>query len=440
MRANWSRQVRRCAFRALLTTLLLTAGTAWTAPAGAAPPSESPPGDVALRLFSPAWRGIGDPSKAPEVARRFEYIFTNLKPSLFKPHNPAVKVLKYTLGPYVTDKDRDTLLATRPQALARDSQSRLIRATGFAQSLVVPNNPDWLAFLNDKIRNTLMPTKDAFAYDGVFVDSSGNAPVATKFVSAPPVDPATGRLYTRSSWFTALRPLLATSKTAGGGLVVFNGLQRGESYWREPMGESPRSLLDVPGLTGALSETVWRGASDSISYWRPPASWLSEVKMIEDVQARGVNGFFWTKCWSDGNTCNRAPNADTLVPQWRRFALASHLLAAGSKSYFNFDTSKNDTPYSNAAEYFPDYDHATRLGTTPSTNPRQPVAGTDAWFRTFSNGVVLVNPNQTKSVTVALDPSKTYRKFDGATVTGSVTLAPHTGEVLVKNGPDPFPS
>jgi len=67
-------------------------------------------------------------------------------------------------------------------------------------------------------------------------------------------------------------------------------------------------------------------------------------------------GFWWTKCWTDGNTSKHEPGADRLVPQWCRFALASYLLAASPRSYCNFDTEKNDQPKSNAAEYFTEYD------------------------------------------------------------------------------------
>jgi hypothetical protein len=48
--------------------------------------------------------------------------------------------------------------------------------------------------------------------------------------------------------------------------------------------------------------------------------------------------------------------------------------------------------------------------------------------RVFSNGLVLVNPT-TASATVAL--SEPYRTLSGTLVT-SVSLAPHTGQILTR--------
>jgi len=114
---------------------------------------------------------------------------------------------------------------------------------------------------------------------------------------------------------------------------------------------------------------------------------MQDIRMVQDVERRGLTGFWWTKCWCDGNTCANEPGAETIVPQWRRFAMGSYLLAAGPHSYFNFDTVKNDQP-SNAAEDFPEYDVA--LGA--ATGPMQEISGTGVYWRPFSGGIVVVNP------------------------------------------------
>lgn len=362
-------------------------------------------GRVRLRLFAPAWREIGTQTPR-DVARKFTIIFGHLPPGPFHGGNPEAKCIKYTLGPYVA---KDMLKALPAQAFVHDPAGQVPKARDFANWLIVPDNPAWLAYQQQLVRKLMNSD-----FDGLFVDSLGTAPVDGNYLLSEPVNPNTGGRYTKAEWIAAeVKMLEATVAAMPGGKVIFmNGLGPGTRYWTEPERNSPRPLLRY--VQGAMSESIWRAAKAPLDAWPTPEKWMLDVRMVQDVERRGLAGFWWTKCWSDGNTSWNEPDARTLVPQWRRFALASYLLAAGPHSYFNFDTVKNDKPKSNAAEYFPEYDIPIGWATSEM---RKATGG--VYWRAFSNGIVIVNP--------------TAAAVSGLRLPGRakpVSIAAHTGLIL----------
>jgi hypothetical protein len=378
--------------------------------------------ETRLRLFAPAWRDIGT-QRPQDVARKFTIIYGHLAPGPFHEGNPESRIIKYSLGPYVL---KNLLNVLAPEALARDGDGKIIQAREFPNWLIVPDNPKWLAHQADMVRR-LMDSD----FDGLFVDSMGTAPVETGYLEARPINPATGRPYTAGEWLAAESKMMQATVDAlpKGKLLFLNGLGPGTRYWREPESDSPRALLGY--VHGAMSESIWRAAKAPIDAWPSVENWRKDIRMIEDVSRRGLYGFWWTKCWTDGNTSNHEPGAEVLVPQWRRFALASYLLAAGPRSYFSFDTVKNDQPKSNAAEYFPEYDAP--LGT--ASGPPREVAGTGVWVRPFSGGLVLVNPGSGDAGPLSpAGAGMAYRVWgEDRTVTAPFVVKAHTGLLLTPN-------
>jgi hypothetical protein len=182
-------------------------------------------------------------------------------------------------------------------------------------------------------------------------------------------------------------------------------------------------------VDGAMSESIWRAAVAKLDDWPTPQRWMLDIRMIQDVDRRGLMGFWWTKCWTGGNSSLDQPGGDKLVPQWRRFALGSYLLAAGSKSYFNFDTRKNDL---NAAEPFPEYDAP--LG--KAVGGMQQIGQNGVYGRPFSTGVVLVNPTAQPVKVSALPWSENLPASDftswgeDRSVRFPLEIAAHTGLLL----------
>lgn len=144
------------------------------------------------------------------------------------------------------------------------------------------------------------------------------------------------------------------------------------------------------------------------------------------MDRRGIAGFWWTKC---GSVVGEKPKDEEtnqhLIPQWRRFALASYLLAAGPKSYFNFLA--GDKKLNDAAQYYPEYDAP--LGV--ARGPMQALAE-GVYLRRFSGGLVMVNP--TASEVNALRPDGVGSEFtstgEGRTLRAPFSIPAHTGWIL----------
>jgi hypothetical protein len=246
---------------------------------------------------------------------------------------------------------------------------------------VSPDDPKLLDYERQLVRKLM-----AQDYDGLFIDSLGTAPIDSNYLLAKAINPRTHQFYTAEDWLASEIKMVQAAKEAlpPGKLLFMNGLGPGTRYWREPEAASPRVLLSQ--FDGAMSESIWRTASAPLGQWPSPEKWMLDIRMIQDVERRGLYGFWWTKC---GSVVGAKPTDEEthqdLIPQWRNFALASYLLAAGPKSYFNFLA--GDKKLNNGAQYYPEYDK--RLGV--ATGPMREL-GKGVYWRQFSHGVVMVNP------------------------------------------------
>jgi len=392
-----------------------------SAPAGSQPSKPWMKTETRLRLFAPAWRRIGQQTPQ-EAAKKFHIIYGHYTAEEFHEGNPDSKVIKYILGPYATKTEMEKLPR---EALGSDKDGNVVKARDWENWLIVPDNPKWIEHVQGMVKELMKDDR----YDGLFTDSMGTAPVESSYLLAEPINPNTGEKYTAEEWITAERKMVAAIQEIlpEEKLLTMNGLGSGDRYWREPYGASPRALLDP--YDGAMSETIWRHPRTPLTAWPSVEKWMSEIRMIQDVEKRGIMGFWWTKCWSDGNTSNNEPDAETLVPQWRRLALGSYLLAAGPNSYFNFDTVKNDEPESNAAEYFVEYDAPLGIATGEMTQ----VGETGVYYRQFENGLVVVNPNDKAIADVSIDAAagKSYKSWgEDRSVQFPSSVEAHTGLIL----------
>ena len=375
--------------------------------------------DVRLRLFAPAWRGIGDRDPAA-VAKKFVIIYMRADPAPFHRGYPPVKCIIYSLGPYVNKADLRTLA---PEALAHDASGELVKARDWPNWLVAPDNPKLLEHERKLVRNLM-----AGGYDGLFVDSPGTAPIDTNYVLTKAINPNTRNPYTGDEWLAAEVKMVQAAKEAlpKDKLLFMNGLGPGTRYWREPEAASPRVLLAQ--FDGAMSESIWRTAKAPLDQWPSAENWMLDIRMVQDVDRRGLFGFWWTKC---GSVVGARPKDEEthqdLVPRWRRFALASYLLAAGPKSYFNFLA--GDAKLNDAAQYYPEYDAPLGAATGPMRELARRV-----YYRRFSGGLVMVNPSG--SAVDGLRPEGGEGEFtsagEGRKLRAPFSIAAHTGWILTR--------
>jgi hypothetical protein len=182
----------------------------------------------------------------------------------------------------------------------------------------------------------------------------------------------------------------------------------GKRYYEDPTAP----LFD--SMSSAMAE-IWLRAPSQPATWFPSVdSWEREVQALIDTDSDDAT-VVTVKTWGSGTPAQKEA--------WREFALASYLLGNNGRDWFEFTSDHSKTPWSDLS---PLYD-------LPIGSPTQNASNVTAYEhdgvyqRSFTNGRVLVNPGE-RSVTVSL--GGTFRTPGGASVS-TITLAPHSGEILV---------
>lgn len=315
-----------------------------------------------------------------------------------KAANPKLRLLVYVNGTFA-QADQGT---TYPDSwYLRDANGNKVRSISKTW-MMNPADAGWASTVAQLCTQFLASS----GYDGCFLDNLGSGVIGTSFVTAPPINPATGQTWTAGDWMKATSALAGGVRTANSTVpVAFNGLGDGTRYW-DPT--APSSALWAGSSIG-MAETFLRSAKDSVTAYKPEKRWKKDVDMLADAESRGDTVLVTVKLWVTATSDQQAA--------WHKYALATFLLGANGRSWFSFlpDTQPG-TPTADSA-----WDHVD-VGTPSGAYVK--VGG--VYRRSFTKGLSLVNPT-TATVTVAL--GGTYRTLDGRQVT-SVTLAPNTGEVL----------
>lgn len=424
------------AARAPFALFLMTVGVRGAFGGGAAATGAG--GEGSFQLFLPAFSGIGTQSVG-HVAKTFPGgIFGGIDPKTIHAANPQARAYRYQLGPYVGIEHVPKALVppSHPFFEKAGTSEPLLPAAAIARQnvdgpnpgmatwprefppylLTVPDDEAWLDYLTATVR------KRAAGYDGVFVDSMGTAPVQTRYLVGKPVNPRSRTRYTVAQWLRAQSVMLGRVRQSlsSGQVLLIQGLSDGERYFGP---DGVRPLLQ--DCDGAMAEMIYRGPQTPADGFPEPERWLQDVRMVADVAARGKSGFFWTKAW--------VPLSGAQRTQWLRFVLASHLLAAGEQSHFNFDSHNEPVlprgrgNNADPAEYHAEYAAAPRLGRATEAMAR--VGATGAFCRRWQGGWVYVNPTVAP---VTIDLAGRGVDLDGRPVGGPVRLPPHTGHIFIE--------
>ena len=341
-------------------------------------------------------------SLALRQARNFDIIVAHMatyKPwvAQMKQANPSLELDVYVNGTFSSTKSSTQY----PESwYARDRNGNKIMAKGFNTWLMDPRNAAWVGEVTNVCRYRLTYS----GYDGCFLDVLGTSGLNPTSVTSLPVDPRTGETWTKKDWMDATSALGASVRAAiAPRPIAANGLGFGVPYF-DPA--APRERL-LDGVPTAMSEVFVREPRGAVGTYRNEVTWKKDVDMVADAVARGSRIVVTTKVW--------ATATDAQIDAWHRYALATFLLGyAPGRAFFTF---RSDHLHSTPSPYW-DVNIGTPSGAYTKSG--------SVYKRVFSNGLVLVNPT-TSRATVAL--SAPYTNLDGNVVT-SVTLAPHTGQVL----------
>jgi hypothetical protein len=363
-----------------------------------------------LQRFSPVYMGTHwsmTQAQAVTIAQEFDVVAaqSSVFPkyvSAMKAANPNVRIVAYLNGTF----DMSSGGTSYPTAWYEKSSTGARIQSDFGNYLLDPGNTSWQQAVAAQCTSAITKSH----YDGCFVDTLGTAPLDPGYVTGLPINPATGVEWTGTQWLAATSAVAGAAQKANpSAIVVANGLANGTKYFSTDGATS--ALLGPSGQ--AMAELFLRPPGNAATNFPTVAKWLANVNMLVNAEALGESVLTTTKIW-----VTATPGQ---VAQWHKFTLASFLLGAGGHSYFSFLGAR---PNSSLIQDYA-WDHVnigTPLGAfTQSGN---------LYERSFSNGIVAVNPNSTPAT---ITFAGTYTNLDGTALT-SETLAPNSGDVFLHAG------
>jgi hypothetical protein len=347
--------------------------TSAPAPTRAAPPEST---SDHIGLFAPDWKTIKRTDTAwDEAARTHEMVIGDAR--VYAPRidrlrevNPAITVLGYNIGPYMVEGTTPYVnaLAEHPEWFARSASGELIHVNSYPKSVLMdPGYPGWRAKHASIVANLFAKYP---GLDGVFVDSVGPSPLRG-YTDAPPVNPATGEVYTAQEWLSAsvlaLNQIKAKVKTK---YVMWNGLLSGQLY------QEDTRILATSNADGGMSEQFVREPRGSVDGYPSLADWKANLDMVVDMQARGKDVFCWTKVWTTATDDQRKA--------WNRFALATYLLGKDDRAWYAFSP---DVSADRATVWYAQQQAKLGAPLGPYVELRNSV-----FRRDFEHGIVTVKP------------------------------------------------
>jgi hypothetical protein len=412
MRAVHPRAVRGKLLRLIVIGALLSLIVAPIAKA------EFPTTADGLRTWAPTfmtWPLKMTEAKALTTARNQDVIVATK--ATFKPHvakmkavNPDLKILVYLNGALVPKEDVNP--AWPESWFAHNASGGRVMNTKFGNYLMNVAGAGWIEYVNKTCAEYIAYGN----YDGCLLDALGPAPLVKGWLNSMPVNPDTGQLWTKYDYIGANANIVRTTKErVGSKLVIPNGVTWGRDYF------SPNVRTDrlVMAGDGGFVELFMRAQNVGVNDFRKEAEWKMDVDMLADAEARGKTIFTTTKVWVNAT--------QTQKDQWHRYALASFLLGSGGASvpqggsYFTFlydhDALKTHSWWQ--------HDLGTPLGSYTKTG--------GIYQRNFTGGHVLVNPTPTTQSSALTTTSSSLVTLTGTPVTGSITMPPFSGQVLLES-------
>jgi hypothetical protein len=325
--------------------------------------------------------------------------------------NPKLLVLAYVNATFA-QADEGTKYPE--EWYSRDANGAKVQNRSTGNYMMDPGQEGWIL---DRI-NECKARISTLGYHGCSLDVLGLAPLSAGFVTAPAINPRTQRPWTKADWVRATANLARRINVAldeHGWPTYGNGLSTGGLYFDRA--NPTKQLLDA--MDGGMAEAWLRGSSTDVTAYKTEDGWKKEIEMVRSGEAAGKPILTLTKMWV--TTTTKAQK-----DAWRKYSLASFLLATGGRSYFYYSDGFGASRTGGHAWY------SANIGSLlPVGHPNREYRKVNSVYqRDFTNGRAVVNPsNRTYRVPIG----GTFRTIDGRTVTGSVTLKPNAAEILIKS-------
>jgi hypothetical protein len=303
--------------------------------------------------------------------------------------------------------------------LLKDASGNYVLDSGYSTNYYVDiGNPAYQQWVAQKIESWLT----SYPYfDGVFADDGLAVNTAWEYyATSTPINPRTGSPWTNNEIENAYVGLENAIKAAiGNKVLVCNGLWSGDdfSYWQA----SFLDLLSRSSLDGAMAEGCWYqngGQWETLTQWQESLNFTAQLQSYFGSKPNGA--FVQCDFSNDGVPSGATPS------QLLLYGYCSSLLTSqNNKNYLGVmaETSSPDTTLISLMQTL----NAVSFGSSVSSYYQ--VSGTGLYVRDFQNAKVIVNPS---SSTYNIQLSSQYYTLDGSAVSGSYSIAPYTGVVLLK--------
>jgi hypothetical protein len=322
--------------------------------------------------------------------------------------NPNLHVITYINASFVGANQGPSSGAYPASWYMRDASGNTVQSK-YDNYMMNVSNADWVANRASSCRNDAV----ASGYDGCSLDMLGTAPLEPGYTTSTPINPSTREKWTEAEYYAATTKLAKAVTSFAKGLIVSgNGLRAGSSYFDA---NAPSKQL-FQGTADGIAEAFVRPGPASVGYRRTEAQWKMDVDMLADAGRSGHGVCTLTKAWADGTQASK----DAV----HELTLATFLMGTDGRSYFYF--TYQESPDSTTLHPW----WKSNVGTPAGSYPTYAKVGS-VYIRTFTNGVVVVNPTEAAaSVTL---PGGSWRDINGGTVrSGTVSIPAGSGWVLLR--------
>jgi hypothetical protein len=291
------------------------------------------------------------------------------------------------------------------------------------------NHPDWVLYQCDKTTPATAP-----GYSNIDLDVSNPAVQSyqmglIKNAAAQGYDGiafdlfalvnyrAACGIYKNGTWVQLYTGAVHDAKYTADLLAWLQNMYTAMHALPKPMGLVPNYVLDVAPTSAEAAKVIANvdavldeEAFGNYGYYTTDSSWVNRMQFLDNLQQAGKAAF----------PIGGFATVDSSAIQW---SLASYLMVKEHHEALYVAAS-------NGAQYGADAYHA-EYGAAMGNACGAMASQQSAYTRLFAHGRAIVNPSSTATVTFTLPTGTTYKDLYGAAVSGSVTLGPHSGIVLL---------
>jgi hypothetical protein len=320
-------------------------------------------------------------------------------------YNPEMKIFGYRNVAFVDNRTASITLARANGWILKDAAGNEVYSTDFNfLKLADVRNASYREWVADQIHYSMT---DVVSLDGVFGDCT-NALITLSEISASPINPNTGALYSDQEWRDGVLALVQRVKEKLGKPYIANGAgmfcgSTSTGFWANQL--LAEALLDV--VDGVLLEGFVRWPNEA---WRPSTNWRKDIEFLNYVSEKDKIAIAWTRC-------NGTLPSGATEYQIAMYGYATYLLAvSGSKSYFR------------ATGYDEEFYNITRIDVGFPLEEYHMRDDAPLYEREFSKSLVLLNPTDND---LALSLTGNYKTIDEQPLL-NVLLPAKSGMILIK--------